>query len=134
MIDLVIFGIVYMIFALTLLSQTLHILWLHVGIIITLGMTLYFFLFTWLKGQSLGQIILDIRVIAEEDMDNVDYNPLKPKKLSFKMSLLHSLGKSPFIIMVDFTVYEFFKRPNSQSPFHRISQRLAKSLVVYTPK
>ena len=135
MIDLAIFGIVYMIFALTLLQETLHIVWLHVGVIITLGQTLYFFLFTWLNhGQSLGQIVLGISVIAEDDLDNVNFNPLKPKKLSFKLSLLHCLGKSLFIVMVDLTVYEFFKRPNSQSPFHRISQRLAKSLVVFTPK
>lgn len=135
MIDLIIFGIVYSIFALTLLQETLHIIWLHVGVIITLGMTLYFLLFTWLNhGQSLGQVILDIHVIAEEDMEDVNFNLLKPNKLSFKMSLLHCLGKSLFVVLVDFSVYEFFKRPNSQSPFHRISQKLSKSLVVFTPK
>ncbi len=133
-IDTVIFGIVYLIFALTLLQDTLHIVWLHAGVIITLGQTLYFLLFTWLKGQSLGQIILDIRVIAEEDMDNIDFNPFKSAKLSFKLALIHCIGKSLFVILVDLTVYEFFKRPNSQSPFHRISQKLAKSLVVFTPK
>jgi hypothetical protein len=133
-IDTVIFGIVYLIFALTILQGTLHIVWLHAGVIITLGQTLYFLLFTWLKGQSLGQIILDIRVIAEEDMENVNFNPFKDYKLSFKLALIHSLGKSFFVILVDFSLYEFFKKPNSQSPFHRISQKLAKSLVVFTPK
>lgn len=133
-IDVVIFGIVYLIFALTLLQDTLHIVWLHAGVIITLGQTLYFLLFTWLKGQSLGQIILDIRVIAEEDMDNIDFNPFKSAKLSFKLALIHCIGKSLFVILVDLTFYEFFKRPNSQSPFHRISQKLAKSFVVFAPK
>jgi len=135
LIDLVIFGLVYMIFAATLLQETLHIVWLHLGVIITFGMTAYFLLFTWLNhGQSPGQIILDIHIIAEEDMENVNFNLFKHNKLSFKMSLLHCLGKSIFLILVDLSVYEFFKRPNSQSPFHRISQRIGKTLVVFAPK
>lgn len=60
----------------------------------------YFILLAWLnKGQTLGQIIMRLRVVSEEIFSNKK-QPQEIPSLSFKQALLYGVGKAPPIIIL----------------------------------
>ncbi|MHA1727472.1 MAG: RDD family protein [Promethearchaeota archaeon] len=137
LIDLILLALPYTILCLTVLQGTLYMANLHFGIIIVGGF-LYSFLFTWLKHGTPGQLVLELYVVPTEILDEEISEPFSDK-LPIKQTLLHCFGKNPIFILIDFFGYEFFKRRFSDPNIHRISQRLAKTSVVfeldtYSPK
>jgi hypothetical protein len=100
-----------------------------VGYISAIILFLYFTILTYYNnGQTFGQYLTKMRVMPQEVM-NPDRMKSDMPKITFKQSLIHSLGKMhPIITFID-VIFGFAMRKGEQMPT-RITQGFAETVVV----